>query len=216
MDFNYQRKQMVTEQLESRGISDPAVLQAFRTVSREKFVPPPFRHLAYIDAPLDIGEGQTISQPYTVAAMTELLQLQPTDKVLEIGTGSGYQAAILAEIVKEGRVYSIERIESLAEKARALLEKLAYHNVRVIVGDGSKGLPQKAPFDAIVVTAAAPEVPEPLVSQLAIGGRLVIPVGSGLTQQMCRLRKRSDGSVKKENFGAYRFVPLIGEHGVKE
>lgn len=213
MGVSSERRLMVEEQLISRGISDPAVLAAFREVPREKFVPPHLQDLSYIDAPLDIGEGQTISQPYTVAAMTQLLELKPSDKVLEVGTGSGYQAAILAEIVRRGKVFSIERIESLAERARKTLKNLKYLNVELIVGDGSRGLPDKAPFDAIIVTAAAPKIPQPLIEQLAAGGRLVAPIGGDFLQEMIRVTKNKDGSIRQEKFGGYRFVPLVGEYG---
>lgn len=195
-----------------RGISDPAVLKAFERVPRERFVDPEHQKLAYIDAPLMIGEGQTISQPFTVAMMTQLLGLKATDKVLEIGTGSGYQAAILSEIIKEGQVFTIERFENLAEKARQVLKELKYLNIEVVVGDGTKGLPSEAPFEAIIVTAAAPEIPQSLIEQLKIGGRLVMPVGGEWHQEMVVLTKTKDGSTR-ENFGGYRFVPLIGEHG---
>jgi len=214
MKFDDERRRMVEEQLIPRGISDPAVLEAFRKVPREKFIDPQYQKLAYIDAPLMIGEGQTISQPFTVAMMTQLLELKPTDKVLEVGTGSGYQAAILGEIVREGRVWTLERLEGLARKARKVLKLLKYLNVRVVVGDGTKGLPEEAPFDAIIVTAAAPEVPPPLIEQLKIGGRLVMPVGGEWHQEMVRLTKTAEG-VKKEFFGGYRFVPLVGEYGIK-
>jgi protein-L-isoaspartate(D-aspartate) O-methyltransferase len=241
MGFTPERQQMVNEQLIPRGISDPAVLAAFRKVQREEFINPQHQKLAYIDAPLSIGEGQTISQPFTVAMMTQLLELQPTDKVLEIGTGSGYQAAVIAEIVKGltrpsgqtlaegGQVFTIERFKSLARKSLKLLKELKYLNVQVIVGDGTKGLPEEAPFDAIIVTAAAPEIPQPLINQLKIGGRLVMPVdsrparvdpersrgvGDDWHQEMVRLTKTADG-IKRENFGGYRFVPLVGEFGLK-
>ena len=214
MKFDDERRRMVEEQLVPRGVSDPAVLGAFRKVPREKFIDPQYQKLAYIDAPLMIGEGQTISQPFTVAMMTQLLELKPTDKVLEVGTGSGYQAAILGEIVREGRVWTLERLEGLARKARKVLKLLKYLNVRVVVGDGTKGLPEEAPFDAIIVTAAAPEVPPPLIEQLKIGGRLVMPVGGEWHQEMVRLTKTAEG-VKKEFFGGYRFVPLVGEYGIK-
>jgi len=162
-----------------------------------------------------IGEGQTISQPFTVAMMTQLLKLSSTDKVLEVGTGSGYQAAILAEIVRDGEVFTIERFENLAEKARKILKELKYLNVEVIVGDGTRGLPEEQPFDAIIVTAAAPEIPQPLIDQLEIGGRLVMPVGGDWHQEMIRLTKTEEG-IERENFGGYRFVPLIGEYGWKK
>jgi protein-L-isoaspartate(D-aspartate) O-methyltransferase len=217
MDFSAERQLMVEEQLVPRGICDPAVLAAFRKVPREKFIDPEYQNLAYVDSPLMIGEGQTISQPFTVAMMTQLLQLQPTDKVLEIGTGSGYQAAILGEIVRDGKVFTIERFASLAEKAEKGLKGvkgLNYGNVKVVVGDGTRGLPEEALFDAIIVTAAAPEVPEPLIEQLKIGGRLVMPVGGDWHQEMVRLTKTEEG-VERENFGGYRFVPLVGEYGIK-
>ncbi len=213
MDFSAERKRMIAEQLVPRGVSDPAVLGAFKKVPREKFIDPEHRKLAYIDSPLMIGEGQTISQPFTVAMMTQLLELQPLDRVLEIGTGSGYQAAILSEIVKEGQVFTIERFENLAEKARKALKELNYLNVKVIVGDGTKGLSDEAPFDAIIVTAAASKVPQPLIDQLKVGGRLVMPVGGEWHQEMVRLTKTEEGALR-ENFGGYRFVPLVGEYGV--
>jgi len=215
MEFDAERERMVKEQLVPRGISDPAVLDAFRNVPREKFIDPQYQKLAYIDSPLMIGEGQTISQPFTVAMMTQLLKLQPSDKVLEVGTGSGYQAAILAEVVRDGKVLTIERFENLAEKARKILKELKYLNVEVILGDGTKGLPSEAPFDAIIVTAAAPEIPSPLVDQLKIGGRLVMPVGGDWHQEMVRLTKTKEG-IERENFGGYRFVPLVGKYGVEE
>ncbi len=214
MDFSSERKRMIEEQLIPRGVSDPVVLAAFRSVPREKFIDPEHRRLAYIDAPLMIGEGQTISQPFTVAMMTQLLELKPTDKVLEVGTGSGYQAAILGEIVKEGEVFTIERFEGLALKARKVLEELRYLNVEVTVGDGTKGLPSESPFEAIIVTAAAPEVPQPLIDQLAEGGRLVMPVGDDWHQEMIRITKEKEG-IERERFGGYRFVPLIGEYGLR-
>ena len=213
MDFAAERQLMIEEQLVPRGVSDPAVLGAFGKVPREKFIDPEHRKLAYIDSPLMIGEGQTISQPFTVAMMTQLLQLKSTDKVLEVGTGSGYQAAVLSEIVREGQVFTIERFENLALKARKVLKELKYLNVEVVVGDGTKGLPDGAPFDAIIVTAAAPKVPQPLIDQLAEGGRLVMPVGDDWHQEMIRLTKTEEG-VERENFGGYRFVPLVGKYGV--
>ena len=204
---------MVAEQLIPRGVSAPAVLGAFEKVPREKFIDPEHQKLAYIDSPLMIGEGQTISQPFTVAVMTQLLKLESTDKVLEVGTGSGYQAAILSEIVKEGQIFTIERFQNLAEKACKTLKNLKYLNIEVVVGDGTKGLSDEAPFDAIIVTAAAPEVPQPLIDQLKIGGRLVMPVGGDWHQEMVRLTKTEEG-VERENFGGYRFVPLVGKYGV--
>ncbi len=202
------REKMVESQLEARGVSDSHVLEAFRNVPREKFVPSDLRNLAYVDSPLSIGDDQTISQPYTVAFMTELLELEPENKVLEVGTGSGYQAAILAEIVSE--VYTIERLEGLARSAKKTLKDLGYFNVHVRIGDGSKGWLEEAPFDRILVTAAASEVPDPLLDQLAEGGVLVAPVGSAFSQEMVRLTKSAEG-IERESFGKFRFVPLIEE-----
>ncbi len=199
---------MVESQLVVRGIENPRVLQAFRDVPREEFVPSELRDVAYVDSPLSIGDGQTISQPYTVAFMTELLGPQPEDRVLEVGTGSGYQAAILAELVS--RVYSIERVESLARGAEDILRKLGYDNVQIRVGDGSKGWPGKAPFDGVIVTAASAEVPMPLLDQLAVGGVLVAPVGGEFSQEMVRITKDEDGT-RREKRGRFRFVPLIEE-----
>ena len=201
---------MLREHLAARGINNDRILAAFTDVEREEFVPPRYRDLAYADMPLEIGEGQTISQPYTVAFMTQLLDPQPEDKVLEIGTGSGYQAAILAKLVK--KVYTIERFKGLAEGARKVLKKLGYDNVEVIVGDGSKGLSEHKPYDGIIITAAAPEVPQPLLDQLKVGGRLVAPVGSNLFQEMVKITKTKEG-LEKEVHPGFRFVPLVGEHG---
>lgn len=202
---------MLREHLAGRGIIRERVLSAFREVPREEFVPPHLLDLAYEDTPLDIGSGQTISQPYTVAFMTQLLDPRPRDRILEVGTGSGYQAAILSRLAE--RVYTIERFEELAQKAKETLGRLGYGNVEVIVGDGSLGLPEKAPFDGIIVTAAAPQVPLPLIKQLKVGGRLVIPVGEGL-QEMKRITKTEKG-LEEESFPGFRFVPLVGEHGFK-
>ncbi|MEA2020312.1 MAG: protein-L-isoaspartate(D-aspartate) O-methyltransferase [Patescibacteria group bacterium] len=202
------REKMVESQLEARGISDVRVLEAFRNVPREKFVPEHLQDLVYLDSPLSIGEGQTISQPYTVAFMTELLELEPESKLLEIGTGSGYQAAILAEIVSE--VYTIERLESLAREAEETLKELGYTNVYVKVGDGSEGWLEEAPFDRILVTAAATEIPEALFDQLSDEGILVAPVGSSFSQDMVRFTKVGN-RLEKESFGKFRFVPLIEE-----
>ena len=204
---------MLQEHLAARGINNDQVLAAFASVPREEFVPIRYRDLSYVDMPLEIGEGQTISQPYTVAFMTQLLDPQPKDIVLEVGTGSGYQAAILAKLVK--KVYTIERLENLAEEAQKVLKKLSFNNVEVVVGDGSKGLPEKAPFAGIIITAAAPEIPRPLLEQLGVGGRLVVPVGSGFSQDMIKITKTKKG-LEKETHPGFRFVPLVGEHGFKE
>lgn len=201
---------MLREHLAGRGIDNNRVLAAFANVPREEFIPKRYHDLAYADMPLGIGEGQTISQPYVVAFMTQLLDPQLEDKVLEIGTGSGYQAAILSKLVK--KVYTIERFKNLAEEAQTILGRLGDGNVEVIVGDGSKGLPDKAPFDGIIVTAAAPEIPRPLLDQLKVGGRFVAPVGSGFSQDMVKVTKTKRG-LEKETHPGFRFVPLVGEYG---
>ncbi len=206
MSFSEQREQMVDNQLVARGIENELVLGAFRKVPREEFVPETKRSVAYQDSPLQIGKGQTISQPYTVARMTELLEPKVSDKVLEVGTGSGYQAAILAEIVE--RVITIERLEDLAWSAEETLKRLGYENVKVIVGDGSRGWEKAAPYNAVIVTAAAEDIPQPLLEQLAVGGRLVAPVGSRLVQEMVRVKKTEMG-LERESFGSFRFVPLV-------
>jgi protein-L-isoaspartate(D-aspartate) O-methyltransferase len=208
-----QRIKMVDSQIRARGVRDPRVLKAMEKVPRHLFVNEALRDQAYNDNPLPIDGGQTISQPYIVALMTEALELAGTEKVLEIGTGSGYQAAILAELVDH--VFSIDRIASLAGEARRLLEALNYYNVAIRVGDGTLGWKDEAPFDAIMVTAGAPEIPKTLVSQLAVGGRLVVPVGGRHSQVLVKLTRLSEGvnDVKKEDLGGCRFVDLIGEYG---
>jgi protein-L-isoaspartate(D-aspartate) O-methyltransferase len=213
MTFQTQRKRMVERQLLPRGIHDPLVLKAMEKIPREAFVPEDLRESAYGDNPLPIGEGQTISQPYIVALMTEALELKGPEKVLEIGTGSGYQAAVLAEIVQE--VYSVERVTSLTEKAKQVLEKLGYRNVHFKVFNGTLGWPEHAPYDAVIVTAGAPEIPAPLVEQLKEGGRLVIPVGDSLSQDLLKIRKVR-GKPLTEDLGAVQFVRLVGEHGWEE
>jgi protein-L-isoaspartate(D-aspartate) O-methyltransferase len=206
------REQMVDRQILARGVQDPAVLSAMRRVPREAFVPRYLSRRAYADQPLPIGEGQTISQPYIVATMTESLRLREGDRVLEIGTGSGYAAAVLAEIA--GEVYTIERLARLAESARRRLAYLGYTNVHVRHGDGSLGWAEYAPFDAIVVTAGGPEVPPSLLAQLAVGGRLVMPVGaSALAQQLVRVVRTGETSYEREELGDVAFVPLIGAEG---
>ena len=203
---------MVSSQLVARGIKDERVLAAMRKVPRHLFMPEPVRYAAYDDMAMSIGEGQTISQPYMVAIMTEALDLTGTEKVLEIGTGSGYQAAILAELAAE--VFTVERIPILAEKAQLKLEELGYKNVHVVVGDGSLGLGGQAPFDRIIITAAAPEVPMPFVGQLKEGGVVVAPVGERYSQQLLKARK-VNGRLVEELSILCAFVPLIGEHGWK-
>jgi protein-L-isoaspartate(D-aspartate) O-methyltransferase len=205
-----ERLMMVEHQIAARGIRDPRVLSAIKDVPRHLFVPPPYDRSAYEDCPLPIGNGQTISQPYIVALMTELLALQPMDSVLEIGTGCGYQAAVLAALVRQ--VTTIERIPDVAGLARANLLVVGSKNVEVIVGDGTLGYKQKAPYDGIIITAATPSVPRSLIEQLAEGGRLVAPVGGRDIQELLRLRK-TRGSVNEEHHGGVRFVPLIGEYG---
>ncbi|MBC7965058.1 MAG: protein-L-isoaspartate(D-aspartate) O-methyltransferase [Fuerstia sp.] len=205
--FEKQRASMLTNHLESRGISDPRVLAAMGRVPREEFVPADERDEAYRDGPLPIGHGQTISQPYTVAMMCEALQLTGNENVLEVGTGSGYAACVLSHLARQ--VHTIERIPELARLAEACLQKLGIRNVRVHVGDGSLGLPEAAPFHAIVVTAGGPSVPVDFVNQLVEGGRIVMPVGPMHDQTMCRYTRR-DGTLVLEELGAFRFVPLIG------
>ena len=207
------RDEMVDSQIANRGITDQRVLGAMRTVPRHAFVPAEFHHVAYADSPLPIGSGQTITQPYIVALMTELLELEGSETVLEVGTGSGYQAAVLAELARE--VHTIERHPSLARLAEANLRELGYENVHVHVGDGSKGLPEHAPYDGIIVTAAAPEAPAPLLEELKELGRLVIPVGSRGNQYLERWRRRGD-RFEHENVLSVTFVPLIGDEGWKE
>jgi protein-L-isoaspartate(D-aspartate) O-methyltransferase len=209
-EYAVDRERMVRDQIEARGVSDRRVLAAMRAVPRHLFVPAYQRDAAYRDTPLAIGQGQTISQPYIVALMTELLELAGDERVLEIGTGSGYQAAILGWLAAE--VVTIERFSSLAQEARDRLAALGCSNVRVEVGDGSRGWPEGAPYDAIVVTAASPGVPDPLPDQLADGGRLVVPVGPRWTQHLVRVR-REGGAFKRETLIGVAFVPLIGEHG---
>lgn len=213
-DFRLEREQM-TADLQRRGIHNPAVLAAMNRVPREQFIAAPHRHLAYSDAPVPIAAGQTISQPYIVAYMIQALHLSPQDRVLEIGTGSGYAAAILSLIVAE--VYTIERHQELAESAATLLAGLGFHNVHVRWGDGSLGWPEFAPYDGIVVAAGGPSVPPALRQQLAIGGRLVMPVGHlPHSQRLVRITRRSAHEFGRENMGAVRFVPLIGAQGWDE
>ncbi|SFB99721.1 protein-L-isoaspartate(D-aspartate) O-methyltransferase [Parapedobacter composti] len=202
----HRRARMVRQQLEARGISHKATLDAMQHVERHLFVPAKYRQQAYDDTPLPIGHGQTISQPYIVAYMTQLLGLKATDRVLEIGTGSGYQAAVLAEIVKE--VFTIEIVKPLGQNAQKVLSKLGYDNVTVVIGDGYRGLDTQAPFDAIMVTAAAEDVPPPLISQLKDGGKLVMPVGApGDVQTLMLVEKRKGKPIKTELMPV-RFVPF--------
>ena len=208
--FAAERQRMVQEQLSGSGygISNARVLAALGKVPRHEFVPAELRHRAYDDGPLPIGDGQTISQPFVVAFMTEQLHLQPTDRVLEIGTGSGYQAAILAELVKE--VYTIEIIEALAQRAGAGLQHLGYTNIQMRVGDGCQGWPEAAPFDAVIVACAPEQVPQPLVDQLREGGRMIIPIGPAWEQNLVLLHKQG-GRLEKSAVLPVRFVPMTGE-----
>ena len=211
--FALERDRMVEEQLRGRDISDRRVLAAMRQVPRHRFVRPADLHLAYADCPLPIDRGQTISQPYIVALMTQLLEPNPDDIVLEIGTGSGYQAAILAQLV--GQVISVERIPELAAETRLLLVRLEVANVEVREGDGTRGCPDRAPFAGIVVTAGAPRVPDSLRQQLADGGRLVLPVGSRDGQMLERWTRQGE-NLRRERIAPVAFVPLIGEQGWSE
>jgi protein-L-isoaspartate(D-aspartate) O-methyltransferase len=201
------RERMVERQIEARGVRNPRVLEAMRTVERHRFVPDSVVDQAYEDHPLPIGEQQTISQPYIVAAMTEALDLQRGDKVLEVGTGSGYQAAVLAEL--GAQVFSIEIVEPLARRAEKALAAAGYDNVKVIVGDGYRGLPDEAPFAGVIVTAAPAEVPPPLIEQLAVGAHLVIPVGS--SWQELRVITRTEEGIETRTLMPVRFVPMTGE-----
>ena len=210
IDFQAARKRMVEEQIAARGLTSPRLLEAFLEVPRHLFVPLNQRPYAYQDGPLPIGLGQTISQPYIVAYMTDQLKLEGDEKVLEIGTGSGYQAAILGQLAEE--VHTIERHPRLAELAGRLLADLGYENITIHEGDGTQGLPEEAPFQAVIVTAAGPDVPQPLLDQLGEGGRLVIPVG-GRGGQLLRLYRRSEGKIEREDLTPVAFVPLIGDHG---
>ncbi|MCJ7597256.1 MAG: protein-L-isoaspartate(D-aspartate) O-methyltransferase, partial [Methyloceanibacter sp.] len=205
------REIMVARHLQARGIADPLVLKAMGEVPREAFVPGPLQEFAYEDSPLPIEAGQTISQPYIVARMVELAEIEQGDNVLEVGAGSGYAASVMSRIA--GQVHAIERHEELARLASERVARLGYHNAEIICADGTKGLPEHAPYDAIIVSAGGPKVPEPLKRQLAIGGRLVIPVGTGTSQTLIRVRRMGHDDFEEEDFGAVAFVPLIGEAG---
>jgi protein-L-isoaspartate(D-aspartate) O-methyltransferase len=210
MDADAERARMVDEHIRRRGIEDPRVLAAFRKVPRHRFVPHDLQADAYADRPLPIGAGQTISQPYMVALMTSHLRLQGHERVLEIGTGSGYQTSILAELALE--VFSIERLPELLSSAKARLDAMGCLNVHLMVGDGSLGWPEEAPFDAVIVAAAAPDVPDPLAEQLAEGGRMVLPIGGLHAQTLVEMEKRQ-GSLQRVAIAECVFVPLVGEHG---
>jgi protein-L-isoaspartate(D-aspartate) O-methyltransferase len=209
--LNTERDRMVSTQIEARGITDPLVLQAMRDVPRDRFVPASMVDLAYVDDPLPIGQGQTISQPYIVAAMTAAAGLKPGARALEIGTGSGYGAAVLSRIAAE--VYTVERIGALATAARDRLAQLGYTNVHVREGDGSLGWPEHAPYDAILVTASGPRAPRALLRQLAVGGRLVMPVGGAISQRLVRVTRTEADEYEQEDLEGVAFVPLIGAEG---
>jgi protein-L-isoaspartate(D-aspartate) O-methyltransferase len=210
-DRALERERMVERQLRARGVRDERVLAAFREVPRELFVEPGLEEFAYTDAPLPIGESQTISQPYVVALMVEALDIRPSDRVLEVGAGSGYAAAILSRLASE--VYAIERHPSLAGEARERIERLGYDNVKIRAGDGTLGWPEAGPFDAILVSAGGPDIPLALLEQLAPGGRIVIPVGTYHEQTLIRITESPDGRLMTQNLGPVMFVPLIGQPG---
>ena len=205
---------LIEYELKPEGITDDKVLNAIKRVKRENFIPPTLRDKAYGNYPLPIGENQTISQPYIVALMTQALDIEKDDKVLEVGTGSGYQAAILAELARI--VYTVERIPSLLDKARTNLYSQGYDNIILVLGDGTKGLPEYAPYDKIIVTAAAPKVPESLLEQLKGGGKMVIPVGDRYIQDLKLIEKALNGRIYQKSLGGCRFVPLIGKEGWRE
>ena len=212
-DYEKEREHMVKSQLARRGIKDQRVLEAMRQVPRHLFIPEGTRSLAYCDGPLPIGHGQTISQPYIVALMTEILELEGKERVLEVGTGSGYQAAILSRLASQ--VYSVERHAALAQQAEKLFAQLGYDNIVVRVGNGTLGWPEHSPYEAIIITAAAPDVPQPLTDQLADGGRLVAPVGSQWSQVLVTVRRQGDLLIR-ERQTAVAFVPLVGKYGWEE
>ncbi len=207
------RKRMVEEQLMPRGIFDEKVLNVFRTVSRHDFIPEMSLENAYADYPLPVGEGQTISQPYMVALMTQSLQLKGPERILEIGTGSGYQTAILAKLARQ--VYTIERFDTLANRAKLVLDDLGFTNIKIKLGDGTEGWEEFAPYEGIVITAGAPSIPPPLIEQLAEGGRMVIPVGGAFGQILTLVRKK-DGNLTQEEICGCVFVPLVGRYGWKD
>jgi protein-L-isoaspartate(D-aspartate) O-methyltransferase len=208
--FLRERMEMVEHQIADRGVRDPRILEAMRKIPRHLFVPDALRGAAYEDRPLPIGEGQTISQPYIVAVMTELLEPHPNDRILEIGTGSGYQAALLSQLV--ARVISVERLPAIADQAKNNLQNLGISNVDVMVGDGTLGWTKEAPYEGILITASTPEIPPPLIDQLEEGGRLVAPVGGHGYQELIKIVKRG-GKPEKTYHGGVVFVPLIGRHG---
>jgi protein-L-isoaspartate(D-aspartate) O-methyltransferase len=214
-DFSREREAMVERHLKRRGITEPHIVEAFLAVPREEFVSPDYAHLAYGDHPLPIEAGQTISQPYIVALMVQAAGIKAGDRVLEVGAGSGYAAAVISRIA--GQVIAIERQHDLVDVARQRLERLGYDNVEIVEGDGTRGWPDQAPFDAILAAASGSHVPRPLVEQLAPAGRLVMPVGDpGWVQQLIKVTKNDDGTLLQQDLGEVRFVPLIGEEGWKD
>ncbi len=210
MDFEKAREEMIRYQIKGRGIRDERVLSTMSSIPREKFVLEGEKDNAYLDCPLPIGMGQTISQPFMVALMTQCLSLKGPETVLEVGTGSGYQAAILSKLAKT--VYTIERFSTLADRVKKILKELGIKNVKVIVGDGSKGLEEYSPYDGIIVTAGSPEIPESLIKQLNEKGRMVIPVGNSFSQDLL-LGIKKKGKLKISNYGGCVFVPLVGKYG---
>lgn len=213
-EYTSRRQKMVENQLLSRGIKDPRVIAAMRKVPRHLFLDEALWPEAYEDHPVPIGEKQTISQPFIVALMTEALKLSGTEKILEVGTGSGYQAAVLAELAEQ--VYSIERLPSIAKRARRILDELKYANIVITIGDGTLGWKEHSPYDGIIVTAASPYPPKTLLEQLKMGGRLIIPIGDEFTQDLTLYRKEGEEDYSKESYGGCRFVKLIGEQGWRE
>jgi protein-L-isoaspartate(D-aspartate) O-methyltransferase len=214
-DFADLRERMIRRQIESRGIADPRILEAFRAVPREAFVSASYAEAAYEDRPLPIEAGQTISQPYIVALMIEAAEIGHGDRVLEVGAGSGYAAAVMSRMADT--VIGIERQHNLVQVARERLDRLGFHNVRIVEGDGTRGCPEEAPFDAILAAASGSHVPNSLVDQLAPGGRLVMPIGSpNWAQHLVKVTKAEDGSLQQSDLGEVRFVPLIGEEGWRD
>lgn len=213
-DYSAEREAMVERHLKRRGIREPHILDAFRAVPREAFISPEYEHLAYGDHPLPIEAGQTISQPYIVALTIQAAGIRPGDNVLEVGAGSGYAAAVISRIAN--KVIAIERQHDLVEVARERLERIGYDNVEIVEGDGTKGWPDRAPFDAIVAAASGSHVPKAFIAQLAPGGRIVMPVGTpGGVQELIKVTKQDDSTLRQESLGGVRFVPLIGEEGWK-
>jgi len=214
VDWRERNESLIKWMKGTGALKSEALEKALRAVPRHNFVPKKSEEQAYIDEPLPIGEGQTISQPSTVAAMTEALDVRPGQKILEVGTGSGWQAALLAKVTgPKGFVWTIERFSGLAETAKRNLENAGIRNVKVLAGDGSLGVKEGAPYDRIMVTAACPDIPAPLLEQLKVGGKMVLPIGDLYTQQMFLIEKVREGSITRKSLGGFRFVPLVGKHG---